>query len=74
MVGFDDFTYSPVPENVLTTVRVPIVQVGETAANQLIKLIRREPVQQTILLPTELVVRHTCGCAAAAQPAAGNHW
>ena len=74
VVGFDDLTYSPVPQSVLTTVRIPIVRVAETAANQLIKLIRQEPVEPLTLLPTEMFFRQTCGCAAASRFNPGIHW
>jgi DNA-binding LacI/PurR family transcriptional regulator len=63
LVGFDDLNFSQVPQNLLTTVKSPIVRVGEIAASQLVKLILCEPVEQKVFLPTEMVIRRTCGCA-----------
>jgi DNA-binding LacI/PurR family transcriptional regulator len=62
VVGFDDqrlalFLYPP-----LTTVHAPTEQVGMLAAKQLIKKIRGLPVEDIVLLPTELVIRESCGC------------
>ncbi|PKN84406.1 MAG: LacI family transcriptional regulator, partial [Chloroflexi bacterium HGW-Chloroflexi-7] len=49
----------------LTTVHAPTDQVGSTAAQQLINQIRHEPVDAEILLPTEMIVRRSCGCSLA---------
>lgn len=63
VVGFDDQDLSPFLAPPLTTVHAPTRLVGETAARQLIRLIRGETVEPEILLPTELVLRASCGCA-----------
>jgi DNA-binding LacI/PurR family transcriptional regulator len=63
VVGFDDVPVSRFLRPPLTTVRAPIEQVGRAAARQLLRLIRREHVEATILLPTELVIRESCGCS-----------
>jgi DNA-binding LacI/PurR family transcriptional regulator len=46
----------------LTTVRTPAEEVGRRAAQNLVKLVRRQPVDPLILLPTEIVIRRSCGC------------
>ncbi|HMN00246.1 MAG TPA: substrate-binding domain-containing protein, partial [Anaerolineales bacterium] len=46
----------------LTTVRAPTEQVGADAVRQLARLIRGERAEPLILLPTELVIRQSCGC------------
>lgn len=62
VVGFDDdylAPYLPVP---LTTVRAPIYETGYQAARQLISLIRTGTAEMVTSLPTELVIRQSCGC------------
>jgi DNA-binding LacI/PurR family transcriptional regulator len=36
---------------------------GQVAAEQLSKIFKGQPVEQQILLPTELVIRRSCGCS-----------
>ena len=62
VVGFDDQRLAPFLTPPLTTVHAPTDQVGAAAAQQLLKLIRHEPVEPEILLPTELILRNSCGC------------
>ena len=62
VIGFDDQRLAPFLNPPLTTVHAPTDQVGITAARQLLKLIRHEPVESEILLPTELILRRSCGC------------
>ncbi len=62
VVGFDDdymAPYLPVP---LTTVRAPIQQAGHQAAQNLVNLLREQPCELFTILPTELVIRQSCGC------------
>jgi LacI family transcriptional regulator len=65
VVGFDD---SPIAHHLtplpLTTVRAPIEEAGLAAARQLAQLIRTGQAESLVLLPTELVVRRSCGCGA----------
>ncbi|HVN54361.1 MAG TPA: LacI family DNA-binding transcriptional regulator [Anaerolineaceae bacterium] len=63
LVGFDDMDISRYLSPPLTTVRAPVEEVGRTAADQLIRLIQGQTVEPLILLPTELVVRRSCGCS-----------
>lgn len=62
VVGFDDQSLSQVLQPALTTVHVPIEQVGKAAANQLIQLIQKGTADALTLLPTTMVIRSSCGC------------
>jgi DNA-binding LacI/PurR family transcriptional regulator len=62
VVGFDDVPLARFLSPRLTTVRAPTEQVGVEAVKQLVRLIRAEPTDPIILLPTELVIRTSCGC------------
>lgn len=63
VVGFDDAPFAPYLTPPLTTVHAPTEQVGREAVRQLEHLIGGEPVESTVLMPTELVIRNSCGCA-----------
>ncbi len=62
VVGFDDQRLSAFLNPPLTTVRAPTADVGSTAARQLIRLIRTGEADLLTLLPTEIVIRRSCGC------------
>lgn len=62
VTGFDDQRLAPFLNPPLTTAHAPTDRVGITATQQLIHLIRQEPTEPVILLPTELVLRSSCGC------------
>lgn len=62
VVGFDDALLSRYIDPPLTTVRAPIEEAGRTAVAQLLHLIHNEPASPLTLLPTELVIRQSCGC------------
>jgi len=68
VVGFDDSAVSRFLSPPLTTVRAPIEAVGREAIRQLVRVIRGEPAEPLSLMPTELVIRESCGCQP--QPAA----
>lgn len=63
VIGFDDMPFAARSQPPLTTVRQPIQQTGALAAERLIALIEspQHPGDQHIVLPTELVVRESCG-------------
>jgi DNA-binding LacI/PurR family transcriptional regulator len=69
VVGFDDVPSSRHLTPPLTTVRAPIEQAGREAARQLISLIRTGHAEPKLLLPTELVIRQSCGCRPAGEAA-----
>jgi DNA-binding LacI/PurR family transcriptional regulator len=62
VAGFDDGLLSQYLDPPLTTVRAPIKEVGRSAAEQLLRLIRTGQAEPLTLLPTELVIRRSCGC------------
>jgi len=62
VVGFDDQTLAAYLAPPLTTVRAPTEEVGRHAARQLITLIRTGQADRLTLLPTDLVLRRSCGC------------
>jgi LacI family transcriptional regulator len=64
IIGFDDIDVALASNPKLTTVRQPIQTKGATAVRLLIDLLqqRLQPPQH-ILLPTELIVRESCGAS-----------
>jgi LacI family transcriptional regulator len=62
VVGFDDSLMAPFLNPPLTTVRAPTEQVGRSAAKQLFCLLNEKSPQLVTLLPTEMIVRNSCGC------------
>jgi DNA-binding LacI/PurR family transcriptional regulator len=62
VVGFDDSLMAPFLNPPLTTVRAPTEQVGRSAANQLFCLLDDKSPQLVRLLPTDMIVRQSCGC------------
>lgn len=62
LVGFDDMTPTPMIETPLTTIRQPIRSLGTQAVEMLIDLLNNglTPPRRQIL-PTELVIRNSCG-------------
>jgi LacI family transcriptional regulator len=63
VAGFDDSLFARILTPPLTTVRAPIEQVGREAVRQLIRLIRGDQVEARLVLPTELIIRQSCGCS-----------
>jgi DNA-binding LacI/PurR family transcriptional regulator len=62
VAGFDDIPLARFMSPPLTTVRAPTEQTGMDAVKQLVRSIRGEPAESITLLPTELVIRNSCGC------------
>jgi len=62
VVGFDDLPFAPFLAPPLTTVRAPTEQVGREAVRQLLRLMRGEPAESLTLLPTQIIIRNSCGC------------
>lgn len=62
VVGFDDVNFARYMTPPLTTVRAPIKEAGRRAAQQLIRLIGGGTADLLTILPTELIVRDSCGC------------
>jgi DNA-binding LacI/PurR family transcriptional regulator len=62
VVGFDDIRLARYLDPPLTTVHVPIEDAAIAAVQQLLRLIERGEAEIETLLPTELIVRRSCGC------------
>ena len=63
VVGFDDLGFSAFLTPPLTTVSAPTEAVGRIAAEQLFSLFDKQyPEDNVTLLPTELIIRRSCGC------------
>jgi DNA-binding LacI/PurR family transcriptional regulator len=63
VVGFDDLELSAFLTPPLTTVNAPTERVGKTAARHLFNLLAKQEVDFVTLLPTEIVIRRSCGCS-----------
>jgi DNA-binding LacI/PurR family transcriptional regulator/GAF domain-containing protein len=78
VVGFDDLEEARVSTPSLTTVRQPVYEQGKRVAYMLLALLAGEEVPEQVTLPTEMVVRRSCGChsqpvlQASAEPVAGS--
>lgn len=62
LVSFDDQPIAPFLNPPLTTVRAPFGQVGGKAVEILLKLINHQSVDKITVIPSELIIRHSCGC------------
>lgn len=63
VVGFDDIFPGTLCDPPLTTVHQPMRLLGERACTRLLDRIARPAMRQKVeLLPTELVLRSSCGC------------
>jgi LacI family transcriptional regulator len=63
LVGFDDIFPSSLCDPPLTTVHQPMRRIGERACDRLIERISNPSLRPRVeLLPTELVLRSSCGC------------
>ncbi len=71
VAGFDDIPLAAYVRPALTTMRVPIVELGRAAVTQLAAAIADpDTLRPTVLqLAPELVVRESCGARTSAQPA-----
>jgi LacI family transcriptional regulator len=71
VVGFDDLYPGALLTPPLTTVRQPMRLLGERASARLLKRIKDPRLPHKVeLLPTELVLRASCGCTSEAVPTA----
>jgi DNA-binding LacI/PurR family transcriptional regulator len=66
LVGFDEFEWSSVMQPPLTTVRQPIYEIGQRAAQLLFeRLQKRDKEPSEVRLHPQLIVRESCGAALA---------
>lgn len=61
VTGFDNVYSSRTSMPPLTTVRQPLLELGRCAVKQALVRMAGEP-ETTVVLPTELVIRNSCGC------------
>lgn len=72
VTGFDDIPMARHIQPLMTTVRQPIGELGETAFEMLYSMISHEvPAERDIALPTRLMCRESCGCQAGSGRLAG---
>jgi DNA-binding LacI/PurR family transcriptional regulator len=64
VIGFDDLGFAPFLNPPLTTVRAPTESVGRIAAERLFGLLENHASEETVVLPTEIIFRRSCGCQA----------
>lgn len=62
VVGFDDMPMAEFLFPQLTTVKVPTEKIGGVAIEKLIKIINNEKFEIEEILPTQVVIRKSCGC------------
>jgi PAS domain S-box-containing protein len=62
VVGFDDTEEARAVIPSLTTVRQPIYELGKRAVETLLALLAGKEVPGRLVLPTEVVIRRSCGC------------
>jgi DNA-binding LacI/PurR family transcriptional regulator len=67
VIGFDDLGFSAFLTPPLTTVSAPTEAVGRIAAERLFSLFDKQFPEDITLLPTELIIRRSCGCNAQAE-------
>jgi DNA-binding LacI/PurR family transcriptional regulator len=60
VISFDDHDWAPLFSPSLTVVRQPTYELGQAAAQLLMKLINKESIEGSILLPVELIIRGSC--------------
>jgi LacI family transcriptional regulator len=62
VVGFDDIEVSRFLSPPLTTIRVPIEEIGRAAIHQLLAFMDGDDPDDCTHFETELVIRRSCGC------------
>jgi LacI family transcriptional regulator len=62
VVGFDDQRFASLLVPALTTIHAPTEEVGRVAGRQLLKLLQCQPVAPETILPTNIMIRQSCGC------------
>lgn len=63
IIGFDDFGAAPYAKPSLTTVSQSTAKMGAYGVDMIAELISGHTLEnETVILPSELVIRHSCGC------------
>ena len=74
ITGFDDISSAQHLRPALTTVRQPIRELGEQSVRLLLERIADPRLDtRSVILPTEVVVRRSCGCRKGAPARSGGH-
>ncbi|MGC4092571.1 MAG: substrate-binding domain-containing protein [Polyangiaceae bacterium] len=63
LAGFDDFPLARFANPPLTSVRQPLQRLGQLAVETLLASIEGRSVAELVEVPSELVLRQSCGCA-----------
>lgn len=63
VVGFGDYPFAAYLAPALTTVRIPVADVGQMAVRNLLAVLRKEPVPPIVRLPVELISRASVASA-----------
>jgi len=68
LIGFDDFAFASLLKPRLTVVRQPAGELGRCAARTLFERLdsKEDSLKRSTLLPTELIIRESCGCTGGA--------
>lgn len=70
VIGYDDTWFAAMTQPPLTTVKMPIAEMGQRAASMLIdRLEDKKVVDHNPVLPVSLTIRHSCGAVPASAPA-----
>jgi LacI family transcriptional regulator len=73
LIGFDGFDFAPMLQPPLTAVHQPADELGANAFRLLLQRIQEQrSIPVTTILPTELVIRQSCGCNPASAPNQNN--
>jgi LacI family transcriptional regulator len=64
VVGFDDQRLAALLVPPLTTIHAPTEEVGRVAGQQLLRVLHGQEADAMTVLPTELIIRQSCGCVA----------
>jgi len=62
VTGFDDTEECWMTKPTLTTVKQPFYNIGQESVKMLISMLDGKKVPDTIVLPTEFIIRESCGC------------
>lgn len=62
LTGFDDINTSSYIYPPLTTVKQSFIRQGEKSVELILDLIQKKGIPEATIIPTELVVRQSCGC------------
>jgi LacI family transcriptional regulator len=62
VMGFDDLGFARFLDPPLSTVRAPTEAVARIATERLFCLLENQPGEESLVLPTEMILRRSCGC------------